>query len=253
MIVEAKKSDIETLVKLVELKGTLPDGKAGPLNDFFLLVAKNGELRVVKPDVTASVMITVGLKRANIKDEGIMPVGDIQEFKDFLKRMGKNITISYDHKTITLFDGIKKSSFQATSEDIELFEQSIVKKTDDGFYEMATDASTKLGTTFEVMATALKSVSDDGNLVGVRVFPIDVSENGLKVSVGEPQSSVIESKIDIVNFQGAPTKSQYAYGFDNIFANIGGLVKVTLGENTPMVVEMEEGDLYFQAVIAPRL
>lgn len=257
MIFTVKKAMLERFLKLCTLKGTLPDGTKEELIDAFSIVAKNDELSMRMPDRTKAVFVEVVLSpgagsKLAIKDAGTLPIGDVDEFSKFLARMGKVVTIRFDGKTIVMEDGNKKAEFQATYEDMVVPDVNLLKKNEAGMYVLGIDEK-PFETKFEVQVESLQEVTKDGDLVGVREYPLQASSDGLKIAVGEPQTAKITNHLELYDFKGAPMTAVYAHGFDNVVNNVEGMVSFYMIEKGPCIIETNMNDYEFRAMIAPRL
>ena len=241
------KNKLNTFLDMVKLNGTLPDGKKANLINSFIIVVKNGKITASRADAGAAVFIEVEMP-VNVASEGRLPIGDVDEFQKYLNRMGKDINITFDETMIILEDGVKSAKFPAIAEGDDVSTPKPYSKKDGVFSTMN---GTVLGTTFEVSAMYLREIIKDSDLIGVRVFPINIKDSQeAEITVGEPQTSMITTRVPIIDFQGQNAGSQYSMGFANVFSNLDGHVKVYFGQDAPMIVENIDTSLItFRAMV----
>ncbi len=243
---QMKTSRLTNFLKYARLK---TNKKKEYLLDSFLIEAKNDTLMVRKTDITQAVFIEVKESEVKILQDGELPIGDADQLEGFLNRMGKEVTVEYDGTKIILYDGTKTAKFQPVAQEIDKFEDDVYRKTEEGFVDAP---GAELRTSFEVNANLLKSVVDDGEHVGVVVFPINVSDKGeVEVSVGKPEGDIITNKIATSDFRGEAASATYNIGFPNIFSNLEGLVRIVMGADKPMFIERVDKNFNFVAVMAP--
>lgn len=242
---QIKTKRLENLIKYVILKKS--KGKHNLIENF-IIKAEKGSLQVRKTDVTMVVFIEVIDKEVNIVSDGELPIGDVDEFMGFLNRMGKEVTIEYNGMQVTMDDGSKKAQFMPVAQDIEHLTQEVYKLSEDGSVETPAGL---LKTSFEVNAAQIKSVVKDADQVGVNTFPLEVKDGRLEVSVGKPESSMITTKLNVSDFRGMSVKSEFSIGFDNVFSNVDGLVRVVMDDDSPLFLEKIDKNFTFRCIMAP--
>lgn len=219
------------------------------LLDSFLIEAKNDELIVRRSDVTLAVFLDVRETEVKVVQDGALPIGDADQFEGFLGRMGKEVTVEYDGTRVVMHDGSKTAKFQPVAQEVESMKEDVYRKTDDGFIDLP---GAELRTSFEVDASLLKGVVDDGEHVGVVVFPISVGEDGkVEVAVGKPEGELITTKIATSDFRGEAAEATYNMGFPNLFSNLTGLVRIVMATDKPMFVEKIDKNFRLVALMAP--
>lgn len=240
-----KTKRLENMIKHVVLKKM--KGKNNLIESFIIKAGKDS-LQVRRADTTQVVFVEVIEKEVKVFTEGELPIGDIDEFMKFLNLMGKEVTISYNGMQVVMTDGTNTAKFLPVAQEIEHMEGEVYRITDDGFVETP---GGKLETSFEVNAAQLKNVVKNADVVGVNIFPIKVQEGKLEVSVGKPESDMIDTRLSLADFRGQPAEAEYGMGFDNVFSNIDGLVRLAMSDDAPLFIEKIDKNFTFHAIMAP--
>jgi len=256
-----KKTFLEFL-DLIMLKGTLPTGKIGQINEKTILTALNGELIAENLDITGAVYSKVNLKRVEVNSAGQFPIENIANFVKIIKNFrGKNLEIEFDKINVSITDGTKTTKYKvgANLSELKTVDESLVTKTNDTYilHQNIADKfniNPELETVIDITSDEMKSVTADGDLSSNRVFPIEYTGDRLNINItndfGNEEVSYLNSfEIDIG--EGPAAKTTVSYGFDNIFKNIVGQVSLYFNNNSPLIMECRTKDIDFVGLLAP--
>ena len=94
MKIKCKISDLQTIVKLVSLKGKDMEGKESAAVEDCILTAAGGKITVSVMDVQGTFGVKLDYKLIDIQEEGSMPIGDIEMFIKFLQRFSSSDVIT---------------------------------------------------------------------------------------------------------------------------------------------------------------
>lgn len=249
-----KKTFLEFL-DLIQLRGVLPSGKSGYINEKALLVATNNELRAENLDDTHVVYTNIKMKRVEIATPGQLPIEDLSEFIKIIKNFrGKNLTIEFDKISIKISDGVKTVSYKVSSNlsALKTVEESMIQLTENGYRYNLGELTDEIKTSVDITSDEMKSVTADGNLGESRIFPIEYADNKLKINITNDYDNGAMSfsntfEVDVATGPNASTK--VSYGFDNIFKNIKGQVELLFNEKFPLVIVCNSKDIDFLGLL----
>lgn len=248
---QISKSRLQDFINHIKLNGVLPDGSKQNLIDQFEIKVSKDKLSVMRSDHSHACFIAVSVS-ADVKESGTLPI-DIDEFEKYVKRMGKDITVSFDDVTIKLEDGTKKIEYAAPAGEIENFDELPFKK-EDG--KIVFSHGTELDTVFEINSKYLQDiVKDSKELESVKMFPINVQEETVMLTVGDEQSATSTITAPITEFKGEPVSGKFGMGFNNVFSNVSGNLRIFMANGeVPLFVEMiDTSAVEFQAMLSPLL
>lgn len=265
MRIKINKKILLEFLDLIMLKGTISSGKKDYLNKSTIITAINNELISENLDMTNAVYNKVTLKKVEVLNAGKIPIEDIPEFVKNIKNFkGKTLLIEFDKINIKITDGTKTGTFKvgAILSELKSVDESLIIKEKDSYklHDLITkkynidEENALLKTAIDITSDELKTVTSDGDLTNNRIFPIHFSDDKLNIKVtndyDNPDIEFINSfEIDIS--EGPDVKTTVSFGFDNIFNNIKGPVILYLNNDSPLVVECNNKDINFVALIAP--
>jgi len=269
-----KISVLEEICRLASLKGKNPQGKEYVAIPDLLLQVFNrisgsmpGKSAVIVKAIDNKGAIGVALinYNVNVLEPGVIPIGDVEKFVKYLSRFNSSdeVTVETTENRIILErkEPYKKATIPMASVDSissnKNAEQilSNFQKTETGFFK---SKKTNLNIRLTLNADDIKSVIDDGEVVGQRIYPWQLEENRLVIKVGEERLGEIETVIPTTKVETetppANTKTSFAYGVDNIFGNLSGEIQVYLANNAevcPLILTKETDTYKLKILLAP--
>lgn len=269
-----KISVLEEICRLASLKGKNPQGKEYVAIPDFLLSVSNDKMVCVKAvDSKGAIAVDLAYKGINVLTPGVIPIGDVEKFVKYLSRFNSSdeVTVETTENRIILErkEPYKKATIPMASVDSissnKNAEQilSNFQKTETGFFK---SKKTNLNIRLTLNADDIKSVIDDGEVVGQRIYPWQLAGNLLFIKVGSEQLGEIETAIPIIKRDrdykpvegeedpGYYTKTSFAYGVDNIFGNLSGEIQIYLANNAevcPLILTKETDTYKLKILLAP--
>ena len=206
-----------------------------------LIVGKGN--RIVSKGVDESKAIYFEIyEEAEIKSDGILPIGDIPEFIKRLSRFDGNITIINDGKHIKIKRQNKKGKFQFTpKEEISSFKGlKVITITGNKVKTPALELEYK-NNNFVIESGQLQSVAKDADILGEHLYYFIIEEKKLRISVKK------DGNIFVNNL--SPEKAQlkkdmklcFGHGIKEIFNELEGNAKIYLEKKPPMLIKFGKG------------
>lgn len=262
--IKGKISDFKELCHLVSLEGK--DGKGKSIRPIpeFVINAELGKVYIAARNQGGQLVVSLTYKSLTTINPGQLVVGDVEAFLGYLDRFNSSdeVTLStYENKLMITRSSPKKVArfphsdvTSVETRDADVAVSKFVKK-ETGFFETP---KTKFGIKLELSAEDVKDVIDDGEAVGQRIYPWNLSTSGLSVKVAS-ETAEIETDIPIKKISKADEEpvniqSAYAFGLDNVFNNLSGQVDISLANNIgacPMIIEQETTKYYIRIMVAP--
>lgn len=256
---KCKISDLETICKLVKAKGKNIDGKDYvAIPDVLINVLKPQTLSLKAMDIQGTFAVSIDYKIDEVSEEGQLPIGDIENFEQFLSRFVPTDEIfvsTTQNKIIIERMDPKKISRIPMGRLEDIWSRNAppldkLKRTDIGF------DSGKLNYNLSMIVDAekIKDIIEDGNVVKQRILPWRIDGNKLFISIGSETSGEFEVEVTFESGTFGKTSTAFGNGIDNIFANLSGKVKIFLPDNveiTPLIVEQVSDKFTYLAILAP--
>lgn len=266
MKIKCKISDLETIVKLVSLKGKDLTGKEYSAVEDCVINATAGKLIVSAMDLQGVFGAKVDYKTVTVIEEGQLPIGDLETFSKFLSRFGTSdeVVVSISGNRIVIERESPKKIAKLPLVDYESIASkdapffATYKKNGNGFPETPKN---HWNLKFTMKADDVTDLFEDGNLISQRVLPWVFKDDKLQVSIVDPVLGSFEAEVAVSSIESDPSKvgphktfAHFGRGVDNVFSNINGLVKVFMIDNDvqgPIAVEQSTENYDFTALIAP--
>ena len=266
MKIKCKISDLQTIVKLVALKGKDMEGKEYAAVEDCVLTAAAGKLTVAVMDVQSTFGAKVDYKLVEIQEEGQLPIGDLETFAKFLSRFNSSdvVTVYNDENRVVIQRETPKkvaklplvSLESITTKDAPVFSNF---KSDVNGYPVTAKSLWNLK--FTLNADSVTSLFDDGDLIKQRILPWKVANSKLEMSIVDEVQGSFETEVALDSIESNPAKVgkqstlvHFGRGVDNIFSNLSGNVTVYMVDDfaqAPIVITQSGEAFDFLAMIAP--
>jgi hypothetical protein len=271
--IKAKISDLLQLNRMTSMKGKDQRGKEYCVIPDYLLVAHGTEtnsscvkisdpfLEIEAIDTRKALTLLLIWNKVEVLEAGAIPIGDAEKFADYLERFNASddvvLKTEGNDLVITRAEPFKKARYKLA--DLESLttvkgaSEMIAKWNFSG--ENVGTEKTHFDFKMTVDALKIKEVTQDGETVNQRVYPILVEDGMVTMNVGSESLGSIETDIGakIENYTGVKCKSAFAYGLDNIFSNLTGEVQIELeagSDGKPMLVRQKTDAFSLMVLLA---
>lgn len=256
---KCKISDLETICRLAKAKGKNIDGRDYvAIPDVLINAFSPNKLSIKAMDIQGTFALSIDYKVDEVSEEGQLPIGDIENFEQFLTRFvpTDEIFVSTTQNKIVIERVEPKKVSRIPMGRIEdILSRNAVpldklQRTDKGF------DSGKLNYNLSMIVDAekIKGIIEDGNVVKQRILPWRIDGNKLYISIGSETSGEFEVEVTFESGTFGKTSTAFGNGIDNIFANLSGKVKIFLPDNveiSPLIVEQVTDKFNYLAILAP--
>ncbi|MFB6236992.1 MAG: hypothetical protein ABEH81_01340 [Halopenitus sp.] len=253
--VVTNSTEIEELTDLVRMKGKGTDGKVTSLVEDAIINFEDDWVSVKAFDPMASVWTHIRGDFEDVRSQGRLAIGSIDDFRSYLDRFGDKTIVSEEERGGVFYltfndenrkDGAYSATDEAHIQSVEDVEELPYQyNTDEMDYPGVPEQGIYLDTWFRCDVSDITDVINDGDTTEVRKFPFAVEDGHVSVRVGS-DDKWIETEFDAYD-GGGQAESLYGYGVDNVFSNISGEIEVYLADNSPMWIRADNEDMDYVA------
>jgi len=268
MKIKCRIFDLETLCKLVSLKGKNIDGKDyRAILDCLIDAKYTNKLRVQAMDIQGTFAIHLDYNVDIVEQEGPLAIRDIEEFEGFLQRFNPDdlVTLYTDGNKIVIERDSPKKTARIPLADIASIaskEAPPIEKLEFSQYGYPKSSKVHYNLSMVINAEAITNIFEDGNVIKQRILPWKIKDNKLSVSIGSEQQGSFETEVALEELQNDPEKpgqkqtmTAFGNGLHNIFSNLTGKVKIYLMDEStevhPLAVSQDTAKYKFFALLAP--
>jgi len=238
MVIEMKFNiDVETLVEYLEgIKGS-DDGKIVEIlieysPDGLVCSAKNPEVtRMVKAEMPKAIISSF-----EGQPEEFISTIDIVKLIGYLGRFKKKITVATQDNRLLIKAGEKEAYFVMPAKD---------------YVQVAKMSKTIPYThTFDINVELFQDAISNAGAIGKdSIYEVGIKDGQLYICSGDRKMDYFVEKTSIVGVGNI--KSYFKAGFESLFANANGKIKVSMMEGGPMQTYYEKNGMKFTNVCPP--
>lgn len=243
--IQGKYTDLKLIFDRLKLQGKDETRTTKSLIYGCILRCENNIIKCSVMNMSCTILGFFEFYNIKVLEDGEIPIGNLEEFTEFLNRFSKNeeITIETTENKIIIrgmkpkkkasINMIAKEHIEDSSRAEEVSNKLEVKEDIVKFNEL------ELKNKFVVNSANIKDILEDGDIKSfTRIFTFDFSETGIKCLIGKENENNIEAEIPIISGKGN-CRVLFQAGIDNAFNNITGNATIFVEENSPMYISSE--------------
>jgi hypothetical protein len=259
--INCKINDLHEVCRLVAMQGVNQMGKSYMAIRDVVITAKDNKFYIEAIDNLKSLVIKLEYNIA-VESEGVIPIGDIERFEEFLSRFNPDdiISLTTTENKIVITRENPKKTLRIAKADVSVIQSKdaspIFSKLtqEDSFWKTP---SLKYNLRFVFDSNIVHEAIEDGAVVKQREYPWKIEGDKLFIAVGSENYGEFSHEISLESIEGnGPHKTEtvFSSGVDNLFGNLEGKVTASLvdgAEISPLIIEKKTEKYNLFAMLAP--
>lgn len=275
-------SEFENFLDRIKGRGKNLKGEDTIIADDALIQVTDKGIKARVMKESQAIIATVKTKVEEVNETGKLPVGSIENFKDYLNRFNASdevIIKTEEHGEVGSRVVIKRTNpkkmakIHATDEsaieshvpedDPIVAEKFVLHRDFDEDGELEEDVfKVNLGgdvkehsVKAKFDAKQMSEVIEDGRVAGEREIPIKVTGNTIELDIGDDAIGGFETEVPAeLRYEDGDVKGQtfkFAEGVENLFPNVDGKVEMYFVEQAPAYVVARTEDYRADYILSP--